>query len=242
MTGSGRPQVALLIFAKSPVAGTVKTRMQPDLSEADCLRLHKALVRLTLAKFRNLDSSRVDKTLLLTGPLDQAYRYAEEFGIVDEFFIEVQFGKDLGERLINALQNKFNSGYLKVVIIGTDSPLLRIEQIESSIDALSEHEVVIGPSADGGYYLIGFSANIPAVLRGISWGESSVYEHTLKRIRLHGLKWKKLETGFDVDTMEDLRELYRRIQGNASPLTDDVTTQLYELVKSLVNRKQISGY
>jgi rSAM/selenodomain-associated transferase 1 len=239
MNGSRRPQVALLIFAKSPIAGSVKTRMQPNLSEADCLLLHKALVRLTLAKFKNLDSSKVDKTLLLTGPLDRAYRYAAEFGVADEFFIDVQFGKDLGERLTNALENKFNSGYLKVIIIGTDSPLLRIEQIESSIDALSEHEVVIGPSADGGYYLIGFSANIPAVLRGISWGESSVYEQTLKRIRLHGLSWKKLETGFDVDTMEDLRELYRHLQGHASLVTDDPNTQLYELVESLVNRKRM---
>jgi uncharacterized protein len=239
MTCIVRPQTALLIFAKSPVAGTVKTRLQPNLSEADCLLLHKAFVRLTLAKMRNLESSKVDKTLLLTGPLEEAYRYAAEFGITDGFLVDVQFGKDLGERLINALETKFNAGFRKVIIIGTDSPLLRIEQIECSIDALSEHEVVIGPSADGGYYLIGFSANIPTLLRGISWGESLVYEQTLKLIRLHSLNWKKLETGFDVDTMGDLKELYRRMQGNATLVTDDPTTHLYELVKSLVNRKEI---
>ena len=241
MPVSGRPQVALLIFAKSPVAGTVKTRMQPDLSEADCLLLHKAFVRLTLAILGKLDSRKVDKTLLLTGTLDEAYQYAAEFGITDEFLVDVQFGKDLGERLINALENKFNAGFLKVIIVGTDSPLLRIEQVESSIDALSEHEVVIGPSADGGYYLIGFSANIPSVLRGIPWGEPLVYEQTLELIRLYGINWKQLEVGFDVDTLEDLRELYRRMQGNATLITDSPSAQLYELVKSLVERKETRG-
>jgi len=237
MTGSGKPQVALVVFAKSPVAGTVKTRLQPYLSEADCLLLHKAFVRLTLGKLRKLESSKVNITLLLTGPLHEAYRYAAEFGVTDEYFVDVQFGKDLGERLINALANKFNAGFTKVIIIGTDSPLLRIEQLELSIDALSEHEVVIGPSADGGYYLIGFSANIPSILRGISWGESLVYEQTLELIRRHGLKCKELETGFDVDTIEDLRRLYRLMLENPVLVSDDPTTHLYDLVKSLVNGK-----
>src|SRR5262249_7393176 len=123
------PVTALVIFAKAPVVGTVKTRMQPPLSNQECLILHNALLRHTLAKLRSLENADVTTVLYLTGSLADAQRHILDLALNPDVQVEAQLGRDLGERLVNALARKFDEGFKKVIFIGTDTPLLSAREI-----------------------------------------------------------------------------------------------------------------
>jgi hypothetical protein len=210
--------------------------MQPPLSRQECLILHDALLRHTLAKIRTLDRSDITKVLYFTGKLADAHRHSLDLAAAPDILVEAQAGKDLGERLANALKKKFDEGFRKVMFIGTDTPLLSAKEIEFAIDELSQCEVVIGPAADGGYYLIGFSASIPVILKGIGWGTPHVYLQTVDLMRLHRVQWKSLAIGSDVDTFKDLKEL-RQIMEDSPGLTDSSEGKgLYEVLRDLLAR------
>jgi uncharacterized protein len=230
------PVTALVIFAKAPVVGTVKTRMQPPLSDLECLILHNALLRHTLAKLGPQENADVAKVLYLTGSLADAHRHSLGFALTPDVQVETQLGRDLGERLVNALARKFDEGFKKVIFIGTDTPLLSAREIGYAIDELSHCDVVIGPAADGGYYLIGFSARIPAVLKGIDWGSPRVYLQTLDLMRLHGVRWKSLAIRSDVDTFEDLRQLRQAMEDSPSLAAGNEGNELYVVLNDLLAR------
>ena len=175
-------RTSLNIFAKAPILGTVKTRMSPPLSPAQCLRLHRALLNHTLARMRPLIAAGVEASLCLTGTLQEAL---EQAGRMEArgFGMDVQQGANLGERLSHALTTRFSQGYSKVIFVGTDCPRLGSKTVQDAIRALNRHEVVIGPAQDGGYYLIGFAACLPEILQGIPWGTPAVYATTLDRLR-----------------------------------------------------------
>jgi len=227
---------SILVFAKSPASSAVKTRMQPPLSNQECLTLHNALLRYTLAKLRDLEKPKISTVLYLTGSLVQAHRYRLDLGLAKELEIDIQIGRDLGERLVNALNTKFDEGFGKVIFVGTDTPLLSGEQIAKAVAELSRHEVVIGPTLDGGYYLIGFSARISAVLKGISWGTAQVYQQTVDLLRLHQVRWKSLEPGSDVDTYEDLIAAFRIMEDSLQFNSSEGGKELFAIVRKLVER------
>ena len=202
-------RTSLNIFAKAPVPGTVKTRMSPPLSPAQCLRLHEALLNHTLARMRPLMASGVEASLCLTGTLEQALEHA---GRMDArgFGVDVQHGAHLGERLSHALTTRLSQGFSKVIFVGADCPSLGSKTVRDAIRALNRQEVVVGPARDGGYYLIGFAARLPQVLQGIPWGTPAVYETTLDRLRRRGVRWKSLERKSDLDTFGDLKQFCRQ--------------------------------
>jgi rSAM/selenodomain-associated transferase 1 len=236
-TPSQNTPTALLVFAKSPIVGTVKTRMQPQLSNRACLILHDALLRHTLTKIRTLDKPDVSKVLYLTGNLADAQQYRFDLGLATDIQVETQVGRDLGERLVNAMEKKFDEGFRKVVFIGADTPLLSAKEIGHAIDQLSHCEVVIGPTTDGGYYLIGFSASIPAILRGIDWGTPRVYGQTLSLIQLHQVRWKSLAMGSDLDTFKDLSDVGQIIKDSPSFTNSNEGKDLYQVIRKLLERQ-----
>ena len=220
------------IFAKALVLGTVKTRMSPPLSPAQCLRLHRALLNHTLARMRPLIASGVEARLCLTGTLQQA---VEQAGGLEArgFGLDVQHGAHLGERLSHALSTRFSQGFAKVIFIGTDCPGLGSKTVRDAIRALDRQEIIIGPAQDGGYYLIGFAACLPEILQGIPWGTPAVYETTLDRLRRRGVRWYSLERKADLDTFGDLKRFCRR----ASPgnrLEDGIDPSLFATIKELI--------
>ncbi len=237
-TGLIKSRAVINIFAKSPIPGTVKTRMRPPLSVEECLELYLALVRHTVEVVRSLDSPDIEKFVFLTGSPEDASRYAMELGISEDVRIEIQSDGDLGNRMIHALEKQFRDGFLKVLFIGTDSPLLKAEDLEAAIEELTEHPVVIGPTEDGGYYLIGFSACLPSILRGIEWGSPLVYLQTLELLERHGLPWKRLKEGFDVDNFEDLTRLHTLIQAQLRLFVGETGQELLDAVNQLLERSK----
>lgn len=228
-------RTSLNIFAKAPILGTVKTRMAPPLSPAQCLRLHEALLDHTLAQMRPLIAPGVEACLWLTGTLPEAL---EQAGRMEArgFGVDVQQGAHLGERLSHALTTRFSQGFSKVIFIGTDCPKLGSKTVRDAIRALNRQEVVVGPAQDGGYYLIGFAACLPEILQGIPWGTPAVYEATLDRLRQREVRWKSLERLADLDTVGDLKQFCLQ----ASPgrcLQGGTDRALFATIKELIQEE-----
>ena len=227
-------QACLIVFAKTPVRGKVKTRMRPFLSEEDCLRLHSLLLRLWVARLRDWDLGQVHKALFLT-PLG-AGRTNPEL-VLDAppgVTVEAQQGSDLGDRLSHAFNRKWNEGFRKIVFIGTDSPALGREDLLAAFEALDASEVVLGPATDGGYYLIGFSARLPIMFSGISWGTSQVFRETVQLLETNAIHWQRLRESFDLDTYEDLVNFHRTLKESPTVLPGPDGQELAAFVARLV--------
>ena len=225
-------RTSLNIFAKAPILGTVKTRMSPPLSPAQCLRLHEALLNHTLARMRPLIAGGVEASLCLTGTLQEALEQARRME-AEGFGLDVQQGAHLGERLSHALTTRFRQGYSRVIFVGTDCPGLGSNAVRDAVRALNRQEVVVGPAQDGGYYLIGFAACLPEILRGIPWGTPAVYETTLDRLRRRRVRWKSLERKADLDTFGDLKQFCRQTCPEKS-LEDGIDPAFFATIKGLI--------
>lgn len=115
---------------------------------------------------------------------------------------------DLGSRMEKASEYLFGNGARRVVFLGSDSPLLQPVVVRASFELLRDNQVVIGPTFDGGFYLIGLSGIIPDFFEGISWSTSAAYRETAARLSQNGIRWQELEISYDVDGPEELEQLY----------------------------------
>jgi rSAM/selenodomain-associated transferase 1 len=122
-----------------------------------------------------------------------------------------QVGADLGERMANVSGDLFNKGAEKVLIIGSDSPQLEPSIYRAALELLNKQEVVLGPTFDGGYYLVGMRKPYPAIFNGIKWGTSTVYKETSDILTKNNIPWQELELSYDIDSPEDLEQLYFEI-------------------------------
>ena len=137
---------ALLIFAKAPKLGQVKTRLQPDLSPDQALSLYKAMVEDLVARFQNVGFCDIK---VLFWPPDARQQVQQWLGHHLDCF--PQTGMDLGHRMHNAFVWAFARHYRKVVIVGSDVPTLGVSSVAAAFSHLDRYDVVIGPSTDGGY-------------------------------------------------------------------------------------------
>lgn len=196
---------ALIIFAKAPVPGEVKTRLQTHLSPEECAILHESFVIDTVKIAKNINGA--DIFLSCSPGIEHPFfqKISNDFNIR----LVAQDGKNLGERMNNAINNGLKAGYEKVVIIGSDSPDLPYEYIDDGFGRLRLSDMIVGPCRDGGYYLIGGRRELP-VFNGIQWGSNRVLEMTLKKARESGITFSVLQEWHDIDTWEDLQLLRRQ--------------------------------
>ena len=150
MNNSVKKVNKLLIFTKSPVLGEVKTRLQPDYSPEESLKIHKKLLLNTLELSKKIEG--IDVELCCTPDMNSSFFLNCE----NDFPIQLsnQEGADLGERMAFSLSVSLQT-YEKVVVIGTDCPDIDEDYLQQAFDALSDVDTVIGPEEDGGYVLIG---------------------------------------------------------------------------------------
>lgn len=135
----------------------------------------------------------------------------------DKYTYMPQQGEDLGQRMENALAQAFSQDFDRVIIMGSDSPDLSEELIHEAFSSLETHDAVIGPSVDGGYYLIGFKndAFLPETFEGIEWSTDTVFEETLKILEAAELSVYKLLEWRDIDTLADLKSMFLRNRNKA---------------------------
>ncbi len=200
-----REKRCIVIFVRYPEKGAVKSRLAPVLDEELVVSLYEAFVRDLLA---TLEGSGHPFRIAFT-PEEREEDIFRCFGRHDGF---PQTGTDLGERMKSAFQRCFSDGFSSVLLIGSDIPDLSPEIFAEAFKALDNNDAVIGPAADGGYYLIGFrrEAFAPAAFAGVSWGTGTVFAETMARLGRAGGGVHRLPLWRDVDTPEDLRDLVRR--------------------------------
>ena len=202
---------ALIIFAKLPRPGEVKTRLGKSIGMAQAAELYEEFARHTFGIGRTLMADGVRVHVLHDPRASQSEMQA---WIGDAFDLRPQIGGDLGARMQHAFATVFANGGRKVVIVGTDVPELRVEHITNAFSLLSTNDVVLGRSHDGGYYLLGMRTLIPDVFKGVPWSTGDVYRTTTEKIRSLGLSLAELETVSDIDTEEDYVAYLRRKAGS----------------------------
>jgi rSAM/selenodomain-associated transferase 1 len=202
------PHAALVVFAKAPIPGQVKTRLCPPLTPDEAATLHGSFVLDMLERTKTA-------TVQFKLPLDRYLACAPAsthvfFKIMEErqgVKLIDQVGDDLGERMAQAFETLFARGYKHAMIVGTDVPSLPLEQYKQAMDLLGSHDLVLGPALDGGYYLIGLNRSIPALFAGIPWSTDQVLNMTQEKASALGLKVALLAPWRDVDTIDDLQAL-----------------------------------
>jgi rSAM/selenodomain-associated transferase 1 len=199
----------LLIFAKE--SHQAKQRLRAALPANLVTRLATAFLRDTLVTAASLEDVVIR---IAYAPRSSEAKFAgllQEFALTKPHGLLRQRGRALGARLEAGFKDTFAAGATRVIAIGTDSPSMPAESIRMGFELLTEHDCVLGPTLDGGYYLIGLSKPWPRVFRGIEWSENSVYRETMEIIRRDGLSFRELPLWYDVDSAEDLEFLVRDI-------------------------------
>lgn len=199
---------ALVIFAKAPIAGQVKTRLCPPLTYDEAATLHGSFV------LDMLERTKVAATRLKL-PLDRYLACAPSSTLVFFQIMEErqsvklidQVGDGLGARMEQAFATLFGKGYQRVFIVGTDVPSLPLDHYKQALALLEAHDVVLGPAPDGGYYLIGLKQPRPELFTDIAWSTDRVLAATQEKAASLGLKTALLPSWRDVDTIDDLRAL-----------------------------------
>lgn len=197
---------ALICFTRPPVPGRTKTRLMPLLSGEACAALHTAFLR-DIAGL----CGRVDADLYV------AYAPEGDWGILREIFPAAldffsQAGEGLGERMHRALARVLALGYDACVLIGSDLPELTEDHLAAAFAVLEEADATLGPTADGGYYLVGLRKPCRSLFAGQRYGHASVYENTLAAIRDEGLRFRPAPPCRDVDVPEDLMRLRETVR------------------------------
>ena len=197
----------LLVVAKQPAPGQTKTRLCPPLTHDQAAELYDCFLRDTLSIMRAVPDVRCMIGYL---PEDaQAYfrRLAPDMGL------SPQRGATLGERLDHLLSEALLGGARRAVVMDSDSPTLPAAYLRQAFDELAGADVVLGPTRDGGYYLIGLKSPQPRLLREVRMSTPRVLADTLALVEASGLSVVLLPTWYDVDTVEELHQLESEIAG-----------------------------
>jgi len=189
----------LMVFAKNPELGKVKTRLAKTVGDKKALEVYLKLLEHT---YSIADKTFADKAVFYSNRI-------EEFDILDYYKFPkfLQKGNDLGERMDRAFGEAFAQHYQKVVIIGSDCYELNEEIIEDAFKLLNDHNVVLGPALDGGYYLLGMDRHYSHLFRDKKWSTSDVLLDTILDVKKLKLSYTLLPTLSDVDEEKDLGAL-----------------------------------
>ena len=216
---------ALVIVGKAPRAGQTKTRLSPPLAPAEAAELYRGFLQDTADMASRLGWERI--TVIHPGDAGEAGALASLLpGTVT---LQAQSGVGLGAALAEAFRTHLAEGFGKVVLIGSDNPTLPAEILARAAEALTRCDLAVGPSADGGYYLVGMSRPHLGVFERITWSTSLVLGETLERARELGLSVELLPEWYDVDTADDLERLRAdldRLPLRVAPATRSVLAAL----------------
>ncbi|MDX1433436.1 MAG: TIGR04282 family arsenosugar biosynthesis glycosyltransferase [Gammaproteobacteria bacterium] len=193
-------RVTVLVFTRTPIAGRVKTRLVPALGAHGAVRLHRTMLRRTVACAVEAGIGRVELWCAPSIEHPWLAEIAATFGVA----LERQTDGDLGMRMHHALRSACADGR-GALLVGSDCPGLQSEDLRQAADALGEGaDAVLGPALDGGYYLVGVRRSDSSLFSGVEWGSAGVLDATRERLRALGWRWRELGVRRDVDRPEDL--------------------------------------
>ena len=189
----------VIILAKAPVAGKVKTRLMPQYTAEQATSLQQQMTQTVLNK---VCSVYTDVWLAVDDAKHPFFQALRNQGL--SFELHDQGQGDLGQRLQRLSARSFANSPSPILLIGTDSPHIHVDRYKQAEISIQQHDAVIGPVEDGGYDLIALSADHSEVFTGIAWGSSTVFKETLININDLALSLKVLDLSFDLDRAEDV--------------------------------------
>ena len=237
---SARGLCALAVMTKAPQAGRVKTRLVPPLTPEEAAELNKCFLRDTAAAISSVCSSRpvgdASKIAVYT-PIGAEAVYTDI--LPADFSLLPQRGEKFGERLYFAVEDLIKCGFESVCLIDSDSPTVPGKNLQLAVELLSmgEDRVVLGPTEDGGYYLIGVKKPHHHLFDRIDWSTERVLNQTMQRATEIGLEVKLLPTGYDVDDGASLRRLCEELL--TSTMSSHIAPYTREFLASFVERKKL---
>jgi rSAM/selenodomain-associated transferase 1 len=204
----------LIIFAKEPRPGRVKTRLSPPLSPEGAAQLYHSFLQDILEEMTQVPEVRL---ALAYNPLEAHDFFRSLVPAGTDLFL--QEGNDLGERMARAFVRGFAAGFGPVLLRGSDVPDLPAAVVSESREVLAtgQAQVVLGPTTDGGYYLVGLNAPQPCLFQGPVWSSDTVLTDTLRLARQLGLKVHFLPRWPDIDTYADLLTFLHRARPAPGP-------------------------
>jgi uncharacterized protein len=250
---------ALAVMTKAPQAGRVKTRLVPPLTPEEAAELNKCFLRDTAAaistaysrrpagdaskmQFEHAGASHSEAATAACGiavytPVGAESAYNDI--LPADFSLLPQRGDKFGERLYSAVEDLFNCGFASVCLSDSDSPTVRPESFAEAVELLSgtEDRVVLGPSDDGGYYLIGVKKPHRDLFEQIDWSTDRVLNQTIRRATEIGLEVKLLPSGYDVDDGASLRRLCNELLADTT--SADIAPHTREFLATFVERKKL---
>ena len=237
---------ALGVMSKAPLAGRVKTRMVPPLTPEEAAELNRCFLRDTAAAISSACSHRAvgdarktarASAIAVYTPVGAELAYKDI--LPDDFSLLPQRGDKFGERLYFAVEDLFKCGFDSVCLIDSDSPTVPAENFAEAVELLStsDDRIVLGPSDDGGYYLIGVKKPHRHLFEQVDWSTERVLNQTIQRATEIGLEVKLLPSGYDVDDADSLRRL--RNQLLADKTSSDVAPYTREFLASFMERKKL---
>jgi uncharacterized protein len=193
-------------MAKAPIPGNVKTRLVPPLTEEQAAQFSRALLIDLLNSVKELSAVEL---YLFYAP-DGAKALMQEIA-GHNFHLLPQRGEDLGARMQAVFTDLCSTGHRKIVLTGSDFPPFPLEYLAQAFDWLetSALRIVLGPSGDGGYYLIGMNQPTPEIFADMTWSHDAVLARTLEKLAVLNIETKQLPVWFDVDTPADFEQLRR---------------------------------
>lgn len=214
----------LIVFTRYPESGNVKTRLIPALGADGAAALHRDMTSYTMTWARSLAAKM---SVEIEIRYDGGTQAQMESWLGSDIKSVSQGNGDLGTRMARAFDDNFQSGGKSVVLIGTDCPQLTLFHVQEAFETLKSNDVVIGPSADGGYYLIGLKRNIPELFQSVEWGTEEVLQETLKRATEINLSIHRLNVLNDVDIPSDLPVWERTVRQHLSIIIPALNEEEY---------------
>ena len=196
----------ILIFLKAPQLGRVKTRLAAEIGAAAALDAYRRLVARQMVALPPGWPVEVQFT-----PAAAEADMRRWLGEAPGRQFVAQRGGDLGAKLAFAVEGAFERGAASVLLIGGDCAELGPKEFTAAATGLKSHEVVLGPSKDGGYYLLGLRRVRPEIFEGIAWSTAVVAEQTRQRLRMQAIAWEELIELSDVDTLADWQLVENRV-------------------------------
>lgn len=215
----------LAVMAKYWEPGAVKTRLARDLGHDRTSTIYRCFVETILRRFAQIAEHR----WLLYSPHESVGEF-ERLSIGLDWQLKAQVDGGLGDRLAAFFHERLSYGANQVVVIGTDSPTLPTSYLEDAFEALTTHDVTLGPTADGGYYLVGMKGRYVDLFTDIPWSTTDVWQATLDRLTrvAPAARWRTLPVWYDVDRRADLGRLRAELWGElvADSAFDDLRVLL----------------
>lgn len=216
------------VMAKYWERGQVKTRLARAIGPRAAQQIYRSLLKTLLARL----AAAGDRRLVFYTPAERAASFAELAG--PSWQLAPQVEGDLGRRMQAALAwllelpAEEGGSSPRVVLLGADSPSLPLERLEQAWQLLAQHDAVLGPSFDGGYYLVGAARSVPPIFDGPTWGTDSVWRQTEALLAAHRTRYATLAPWFDVDERDDLDRLLADLDERAAdePLLGSLAEQV----------------